>query len=64
MGGTGLYFDALIKGYKLNEIKPNLKLRMELAKYSVESLVKKLMQIDKEKVKTLNNSDIDTFQIW
>ena len=57
VGGTGLYFDALIKGYKLSNIKPNFQLREELAKLNVKELFTRLIKLSPEKASKLNNSD-------
>jgi len=57
VGGTGLYLDALVKGYKLNEIKPDLKLRESLGKLNAEKLFNKLFKLNKERADLLNESD-------
>ena len=41
-GGTGLYLEAVLKGYKLVQVPRNLTLREELEEQSHESLVSKL----------------------
>lgn len=56
-GGTGLYIDALVKGYKLNSTKPNLEIREQLNKLDTPTLFAKLTELDKEKALSLNNSD-------
>lgn len=45
-GGTGLYIDALLYGWKLPEVKPNWKLRSELDKKSTEQLFDQLKKLD------------------
>lgn len=45
-GGTGLYIDALLYGWKLPEVKPNWKLRAELEKKSTEELFDRLRKLD------------------
>jgi tRNA dimethylallyltransferase len=57
VGGTGLYFDALIKGYKLNDVKPNPILRLKLSKLKTSKLFEKLQKLDEKKALSLNNSD-------
>ncbi len=45
-GGTGLYIDALLYGWKLPEVKPNWKLRGELEKKSTDELFNQLKELD------------------
>jgi tRNA dimethylallyltransferase len=45
-GGSGLYIDALIYGYKLPVVPPNEKLRRKLAKQTKEELFNRLKEID------------------
>ena len=47
-GGTGLYIDAVIKGYQLSDAKPNKKLRSKLAKKSLTELLSQLKKLDKQ----------------
>lgn len=55
-GGTGLYIDAVTRGYSLAEVPENLQLRSELEKLSMEGLISKL-----ESMKKLHNkTDIDS----
>ena len=55
-GGTGMYLEAVLKGYKLMPVPENPELRNRLAPYSLEELTKILSQY-----KTLHNStDVDT----
>lgn len=55
-GGTGMYLEAVLKGYKLMPVPENPELRNRLAHYSLEELTKILSQH-----KTLHNStDVDT----
>lgn len=55
-GGTGLYLESILKGYKLMPVPENPKLREQLANQSLEELTEKLSQY-----KTLHNStDVDT----
>ena len=57
VGGTGLYIDALIKGYDIENEKINEKLRKELSSLSKEELQNKLLKINPKIKDTLNNSD-------
>lgn len=55
-GGTGLYIDAVTRGYSLAEVPENPQLRSELEKLSMEGLISKL-----ESMKKLHNkTDIDS----
>ena len=55
-GGTGMYIEAVLKGYKLIKVPINDKLRAELEQYNLSELVKIL-----SKYKKLHNiSDADT----
>lgn len=55
-GGTGMYLEAVLKGYKLMPVPENPELRARLARHSLEELTKIL-----SRYKTLHNStDVDT----
>lgn len=55
-GGTGMYLESVLKGYKLMPVPENPELRAQLANYSLEELTKMLSQY-----KSLHNStDVDT----
>ena len=55
-GGTGMYLEAVLKGYKLLPVPEDPKLRARLANYSLKELTSILSQY-----KTLHNStDVDT----
>lgn len=55
-GGTGLYLEAILKGYKLLPVPENTELRKELEGKSLDELTKQL-----EQYKELHNStDVDT----
>ena len=55
-GGTGLYIDAVTKGYSMAEVPENKELRFELEQLPMEELVKML-----EDMKSMHNTtDIDT----
>ena len=55
-GGTGLYIDAVTRGYSMAEVPENKELRSELEQLQMEELVKML-----EEMKSMHNTtDIDT----
>jgi tRNA dimethylallyltransferase len=55
-GGSGMYADSIIKGYKMFEVPPDSGLRAKLAKKSMEELIEILSTY-----KSLhNNTDLDT----
>ena len=57
VGGTGLYIDAIVKGYFIPKIAPDIKLRSKLNKLTIEELKAKLISINKAKFEKLNHSD-------
>ncbi len=46
VGGTGLYLEAVLKGFRLAEVPPNPKLRAELEPLSLEDLADRLKAIN------------------
>jgi tRNA dimethylallyltransferase len=48
-GGTGFYIQSIVDNIVLPEVKPNLKLRKELAKKSVDELANILKKMDKNR---------------
>jgi len=55
-GGTGLYIESVLKGYRMTPVPENMELRNELAGKSLEELTDMLKQY-----KTLHNTtDVDT----
>ncbi|MDR3266890.1 MAG: tRNA (adenosine(37)-N6)-dimethylallyltransferase MiaA [Tannerella sp.] len=57
-GGTGMYIEAVLKGYKLLDVPPNQELRESLTDKTLSELEKKLSSY-----KTLHNkTDIDSVQ--
>jgi tRNA dimethylallyltransferase len=55
-GGSGMYVDSIVSGYKLTEVPPDEDLRNDLEKKSMEELI-----ITLESYKNLHNtSDVDT----
>lgn len=55
VGGTGLYFRLLLEGYAPPKVSPNVELRKELSKKSLDELVDILENLDK---KTLQGFDV------
>ena len=53
-GGTGFYIDALLGDKQIPEVPPNLKLRKELEKKSVEKLFEILKKLDPERAKNID----------
>ena len=53
-GGTGFYIQSIVDGMVLPKVKPNLKLRKELEKLSVEELFKKLQALDSVRAKKID----------
>lgn len=58
VGGTGLYVNAILNGIDSDSVMPDLKLREELATLNVLKLQKKLESLDKEKLASMNDSDV------
>lgn len=56
-GGTGLYIDALIKGFQLPEVSPNKALRDKLGKLSTEELFRILKIKDRERAAKIDNNN-------
>lgn len=46
VGGTGLYIDAIIKGYNIPRVPPDLKLRARLNNKSIQYLLKMIQSFD------------------
>lgn len=62
-GGTGLYIEAVLKGYNLSPVPQNEKLREELSTKSLEELTRILIELKKKNQSTMHNqSDVDTCQ--
>lgn len=55
VGGTGLYLDAVLKGYHLTEVPRNPELRTELDRLTTEELTARLIRT---KPKQHNNTDL------
>ncbi len=45
-GGSGLYIEAAVKGYRMEEVPENKNLRRELDKMSMEQLIKRLKDME------------------
>nr|WP_318661013.1 tRNA (adenosine(37)-N6)-dimethylallyltransferase MiaA [uncultured Treponema sp.] len=45
VGGTGMYLDAVIRGYELAEVPPNPDLREQMSHMSLEELGKRLLEL-------------------
>ncbi len=60
-GGTGLYIEAVLKGYKLVEVPENHELREELADKTLTELTDILIRLKQENGSTMHNTtDVDT----
>jgi len=59
VGGTGLYLDAVLRGYKLVKVEENLPLRQELAKLDVAALIERLRRLQTEPHNTTDLTDRD-----
>lgn len=57
VGGTGLYFRILLEGYKLTEVKPDLKLRNELSLLSKEELLSIFEKLDNKSFEKITDID-------
>ncbi len=62
-GGTGLYIEAVLKGYSLSPVPQNAELRERLAGKTLEELTAMLVELKKKTGSTMHNrSDVDTAQ--
>ncbi len=60
-GGTGLYIEAVLKGYKLVEVSENRELREELTGRTLSELTEILVQLKEENGSNMHNTtDVDT----
>lgn len=57
VGGTGLYLDAVLRGYRLVEVPPNPELRAELAKLATEELTARLLRLKPKQHNTTDTID-------
>lgn len=62
-GGTGLYIEAVLKGYALSPVPRNDELRLRLANMSLHELTNMLADLKKKNQSVMHNrSDVDTAQ--
>lgn len=62
-GGTGLYIEAVLKGYSLSPVPQNPELRRRLADKSLGELTDMLMELKRRTGSKMHNrSDVDTVQ--
>ena len=62
-GGTGLYIESVIKGYKLSPVPQNEELRKELSGKTLEELTNVLIELKKQSGSTMHNkTDVDSCQ--
>ncbi|WP_456076068.1 tRNA (adenosine(37)-N6)-dimethylallyltransferase MiaA [Hoylesella nanceiensis] len=62
-GGSGLYLEAILKGYHLSTVPPNEELRNKLNEMSHESLIQMLVEIQEQlNTKMHNSTDLDSKQ--
>ncbi len=62
-GGTGLYIEAVLKGYALSPVPQNPELRRELERKSLEELTEMLVELKRETGSNMHNhTDVDTAQ--
>jgi len=59
VGGTGFYQQQIVNAAETIRVPQNFSLREKLAKLSVTELQKQLKSLDKEKLKNMNNSDLN-----
>lgn len=59
VGGTGLFLKSITSNFLNVNVPPDVKLRKDLEKLTVEELKEKLLKIDIKKYNSLNNSDIN-----
>jgi len=62
-GGTGLYIEAVLKGYQLSPVPQNQELRDRLEGKSLEELTQMLVELKKKNGSNMHNTtDVDTAQ--
>lgn len=62
-GGTGLYIEAVLKGYSLSPVPQNPELRKELEEKSLEELTVMLVELKKKNHSVMHNkTDVDSCQ--
>ena len=62
-GGTGLYIEAVLKGYKLSPVPQNPELRQRLESHSLDELTQMLVELKRKNQSTMHNTtDVDSCQ--
>lgn len=62
-GGTGLYIEAVLKGYQLSPVPQNAELRKDLEGWSLEALTEKLKELKAKTGSAMHNrTDVDSCQ--
>lgn len=62
-GGTGLYIEAVLKGYKLSPVPQNPELRQQLEGCNLEELIRMLVELKARNGSTMHNTtDVDSCQ--
>ena len=62
-GGTGLYIEAVLKGYKLSPVPQNPELRRRLESKSLEELTEMLVELKEKNGSNMHNkTDVDSCQ--
>ena len=62
-GGTGLYIEAVLKGYKLSPVPQNPELRLRLEGLSLDELTQMLIELKQKNQSTMHNTtDVDSCQ--
>ena len=62
-GGTGLYIEAVLKGYQLSPVPQNQALRDSLASKSLDELTARLVELKRKNGYNMHNhTDVDTVQ--
>ena len=62
-GGTGLYIEAVLKGYQLSPVLQNTELRKDLEGWSLEALTERLKELKAKTGSAMHNrTDVDSCQ--
>ena len=62
-GGTGLYIEAVLKGYKLSPVPQNPELRLRLEGRTLDELTQMLIELKQKNQSTMHNTtDVDSCQ--
>ena len=57
VGGTGLYIESIVNDVSLPEVPPNVRLRKELEKKSIDELFSMLKKLDPKRAETIDASN-------